>query len=731
MPRLLKQAACFAAALALTFLASCRRGGDETSRTLDLESFIPQYNRYIENWVRDQRAATLKEIAATEEQTAAAEGEKLELLEAQLEGHRRSLEKWDFRLSLGGYLKIGTPDEIPGDLVWENGMDQPEIGDPRARKGGVMRQHFLNLSFPPTLRPIGENANHSFRSNLYDDIDMPLVSLHPETMVEIPGIANEWAVGPDGRTVYMRIDPEARYSDGLPVTARDYLLSVYLRVSDNISAPYQKQFYREQIAQVAMYDERTVSVSLPEPKTFTAAYAGAMTPSHPGFYAEYGPDYAERYQWRFPPTTGAYEVLGEDIVKGVSITQTRVENWWAKDRKYYKHRYNPDKIVTTVVRDEAKAFELFRAGELDTFLITRPELWYEKSEMPPVFDGYVERATVFNEYPKVPFGLYLNVTKPLLDERDVRIGIHHAMNWQKVIDVLYRGDYTRLNAFNEGYGPFSDPSIRARPYSITTAREAFRRAGFTQEGPDGILRRPNGTRLSVSVTYAAIPIYDRIFSILREEARACGFDLRLDNLEPSVSFRKQLQKQHEMSFAGWNTPPPIPDFYQFLHSTNAFDEKGNPRPQTNNTFVWARADTDKLSEQVRTARTVAELAAASRQLQRIMHDEAFFVPGFATGFMRIGSWRWIRWPDSELTGFSPRYVYDPHEIHVLWVDEEIKEETMSARRSGQTFLEVNRTFRPLPLPEPEPEPAPEEPAEPAGEDEPAPPEDEEQETEEP
>ena len=93
----------------------------------------------------------------------------------------------------------------------------------------------------------------------------------------------------------------------------------------------------------------------------------------------------DRYQWKVAPTTGAYFVKDKDIVKGVSITLTRDKNWWAKDKKYYKYRFNPDEMVYTTIRDESKAFELFRAGQLDVFHLTRPKLWYEKSEIEPVF----------------------------------------------------------------------------------------------------------------------------------------------------------------------------------------------------------------------------------------------------------------------------------------------------------------------------------------------------------
>jgi microcin C transport system substrate-binding protein len=687
----------FACAVVALAVAGCRQADKEAPRTLGFDEFVPNYNRYIAGWLETQQAATEKALATVIADLATAEDDAKSLLDGQQTALRLDQEKWKFRLGLGDYLKFAKLSDIPSDLVWEDGMDQPEIGDPAATKGGVFRRYIP--SFPPTLRPIGNNANNFFRGDLYDYIDIPLVTLHPETMEMIPGLAREWAVSKDGRTIYFRIDPDATYSDGKKIHAKDFLITAYIQVSDNIVNPYAKQYYRENIAQIAMYDDSTISVALPEAKIYAPVIAGALEPSSPEFYAEYGPDYDERFQWRFPPTTGAYEVKPEGIVNGVSITQDRVKKWWAKDKKYYRYRFNPDKLIHTVVRDESKAFELFRAGELDTFLLTLPQYWYEKSEIEPVYRGYIDRYTFYNRYPKVPRGLYLNVAKPPLDNLDVRIGIQHAMNWQKVIDIMFRGDFQRLNAFNEGFVIFSDPSIVARSFSIPLAREAFARAGYTQEGRDGILKKPDGTRLSVSVTYPSMPQYDRMMAILREEAKSCGFELRLDGSEANVAYKKVMQKQHEMAISAWLIGPPVPDFYQFLHSSNAIDAKGNLKPQTNNTFSWHRADTDALSEKVRTATTPEQMKDAAWKLQNIMHDEAIFVPGYSVDFVRIGAWRWVKWPDCETTRFCPPVVYDPHEAFVFWIDQELKEETLAARRSGKVFPEISRTidvYRTLP-----------------------------------
>jgi microcin C transport system substrate-binding protein len=172
----------------------------------------------------------------------------------------------------------------------------------------------------------------------------------------------------------------------------------------------------------------------------------------------------------------------------------------------------------------------------------------------------------------------------------------------------------------------------------------------------------------------------------------------------------------------WLITPPVPDFHQFLHSTNAIDEKGNLKPQTNNTFSWHRSDTDILAEKVRTATTAAELKDAAWKLQHIMHDEAIFVPGYSVDFVRIGAWRWVRWPDCENTRFCPPIVYDPHEVFVFWVDDEVKKETQAARRSGKVFPEVIKTIdvyrmtTETPQPPLEPAPGAALPAEPITED---------------
>lgn len=694
--------------LILIGLAACNNSTKEefTQPEVGFEEFVDLYNADIQQWLVDQLDATNQKISQLEASKTNAPESELNSINNQITNLQADVDKFNYRLSHDGYFSFKSEDDIPNNLNWQDGMDQPEIGDPRAVKGGTF--NYFTPTFPPTLRRTGPKTNHSFRSRIYDDIEIPLVNIHPITKQFIPGIAKRWALGPDKRTVFYEIDERATYSDDSPIVATDFMWGVYIRCSDYVVEPFFKQYLREQIANITVYSDRLLSISLPEPKPLMPFYAFVF-PAPQQFYAEYGPDYTERYQWRPEPTSGAYHIKPEDLKKGISLTLSRKKDWWAKDHKFYKNAYNPDRIKYALIRNQSKAFEMFLAGELDYFLIVNTDLWYRKSEVDAAFNGYLHRYTFYNQYPRPPWGLHLNVARPLLDNLDVRIGIQHACNWQRVIDNVFQSDYSRLNNFSEGFGAFTNPDITAREYSIQKAREAFARAGFDQRGPDGILRRSDGTRLSISVTFSAVPPRSTIMEILREEAKRVGLDLRLDGLEPSVAFKKSSDKQHDSVLTAWATTPPFPRYYQFFHTDNALTPEGLPKPDTNNINSFSDPRMDAISELMRRTGDLEVLRQACFEGQQIIHDQAIFVPGYVTDFVRCGAWRWIEWPDTDTMPFCPPSIYEPLDSYLFWIDQDKEKETRKAMREGKTFPEVQKVidhFRAWQAPTTQPLPAP-------------------------
>ena len=128
-------------------------------------------------------------------------------------------------------------------------------------------------------------------------------------------------------------------------------------------------------------------------------------------------------------------------------------------------------------------------------------------------------------------------------------------------------------------------------------------------------------------------------------------------------------------------------------STNYdYDEKGNLKHQTNNVFSYKNDEMDKLTVAYRNAETREEKKDLGIKIQKIIHDEGVFIPGYSREFERIACWRWMRWPDSEETRFCPVMTSYPYESYVYWIDDDIKRETKAAMKRGETFPEVERVF---------------------------------------
>lgn len=585
---------------------------------------------------------------------------------------------------------FATPDDVPADLQWSDGSELPEFGSPDARKGGTL--NFWLQDFPRTLRYQGPDANGSFRRFIHDDNNMHLVDRHPGTGGYFAALAESWAIGNDKRTVYFKLDKSAKYSDGVPVVADDYLFTVYFMLSEWIQGPWYNNYYATKYTNFARYDEHTISVTLaevkPDPLLF---FEEDLTPKPRHFYKEFGDDYVERYQWKLEPTTGPYTILPGDVKKGRSIVQTRLNDWWGGDKKFLLHRFNPDKRRFTVMRDVNKHDQAFIKGDYDMLRIRDPEQWYTKLDPERLADvkrGYIQRAQFYNEIPRPTYALYINRTKPLLASRDVRIGLHHATNWGLVIDQYFRGDYQRMRTSADGYGRFTHPTLQARSFSVEKAEEAFGRAGFTKRGADGILMNDDGERLSFTLTTG----YRRLenpLTILEREARKAGVELKLEILDATAGWKKVQEKKHEIMLTALNVSvEPYPRYHDNYHSYNAFEEDGSLKANTNNFTVTSDKAYDEVIEKYDTSQDFDEIMALAHQLEEKIYEDAAFMPAYVRPFFRCAYWRWIKWPE----GFNVKMATEHDEYHLYWIDEEMKKETLAAKKKGKSFGEGSHVF---------------------------------------
>ena len=590
-------------------------------------------------------------------------------------------------------FSILSPEQIPKNLNWQDGSNEKEFSSPNAKRGGTF--HAYMRDFPRTLRTIGPDANGGFRSYLLDNNVISLTHAHPNSDGYYPGVANQWAVGEDGRTVYFRLDPKARFSDGNLVKASDYFFFFYFMRSKHIQAPWYNDYYgKDKFQQVTLYDEQTLSITFYKAKPDIVERV-SIRPKPEHFYSELGGEYLTKYQWEPEPTTGAYVALAENVDKGKSVTLVRQDDWWANDKAFFRNRFNPDQIKVSVIRDNDKAFEIFLKGQIDAFGLAKTEFWYEKlkNDHPLVKNGYLTKVTFFNQAPPPSYALRINSQKAPLDNLDVRIGFHHAMNFDLVLERIFRGDFVRMNTVADGFGERSNPNLKARGFSVDKAVESFARAGYSKRGKEGILINERGEKLSIEIM-TGYKHFEDVLVVLKEEAKKAGLEIKLKVLEPTAAWKMANEKNHQVIFSAFGTFVELfPRFWEPFHSDNAYEEKGDSKYQkngdlkpgittktsTNNFTQTAVRELDHLINQYREEEDLGKITAMAHRLSKMIHDHAVWVPAWKKPWLRMGHWSWLQFPDD----WGPKESTDYEEFQVFWIDVQKKQKILEAMEKGE------------------------------------------------
>jgi len=90
---------------------------------------------------------------------------------------------------------------------WETNTSFDLIGDPRAVKGGVLREYVLD--FPGTLRMDGPESNSALNYMIGPMVYESLLTIHPTTLDYMPVLATHWQISADKATYRFRINPNA------------------------------------------------------------------------------------------------------------------------------------------------------------------------------------------------------------------------------------------------------------------------------------------------------------------------------------------------------------------------------------------------------------------------------------------------------------------------------------------------------------------------------------------
>jgi microcin C transport system substrate-binding protein len=585
----------------------------------------------------------------------------------------------------------GEPVTLPKDIVWETNNEEPLIGSEKAIRGG--RLNIAISSYPLTFRLMGPNNNDFFANwNRQFTMAFTLVGMHPVTDKFIPLMATHWSVQNDQKTVYFKLDPDARFSDGHPVTADDYVFTWKMMQSKFIVDPFYNSYAERYFQSVDKIDDHTLRVVGTRPSWRPLVDYGGLFPT-PAHATQLDDSWVERTNNQYQIAVGPYVVSQVD--RGQSVTFKRVKDWWGDKKRYFVGQFNFDELQLKVIPPE-RELDYLRLGELDIMQEGTARNWNENYTFPAVTNGWLRRSRVFVDLPSGISGLHMNTEAPIFRNKEFRIALQYLFNFERLNRNLMYNEYFRKKSFFDGT-EYANPSLPSRDFSSEKAREHLEKAGyrrpetvssrgllgqirnaaygllFTRSDTDDILVNDKGEKASFTLTYAAKGL-ERHLTVMQQDFRRAGIDVRLQLLEPGTAFQRALERKFEMVNIGM-TGGLYPEPRQYLHTEF--------KKAKNNNDFWGFG-TEEVDGLIKTYEENLDAEARRQAMWKIdqtVHDEAFYIPFWDAPYVRLVYWDYIQFPEFYL----PKRTQQIIDWMVYWIDPVKKAALEEAMKSGKAY----------------------------------------------
>lgn len=256
----------------------------------------------------------------------------------------------------------------------------------------------------------------------------------------------------DRRWVEFKLRPEARFSDGTPVTSADIAHSFALHRDEgreNVA-----RVYREKVARVETPDPATVRFVFAEDDKEMPLIMGLMPilPMHAMSREAFAKTSLE------PPIgSGPYRVA--EVVPGSRLVLKRNPDYWARSLPVKRGFDNFDEIRFDYYREQNALFEAFKAGLVDVYPEGDPSRWQTGYDFPALTEGRVVKETFETGLPRGLYGMVFNTRRPVFEDVRVRRALAMLFDFEWINKNLFFGLYRRSASYFQG----SELSALGRP----------------------------------------------------------------------------------------------------------------------------------------------------------------------------------------------------------------------------------------------------------------------------
>ena len=336
----------------------------------------------------------------------------------------------------------------------------------------------------------------------------------------VPAAAASWEMSEDGLSYTFHLRPEAKWSNGDPLTAQDFVYSMDRLKDPAVAAVYAD--YLKDVVEVGALDEHTLVLGLERPTPYLLSLL-----THPSTFPVHAPSIVEHGDAFARPgnlvSNGAYTL--EEWIPGGVIRLRRNAHYWDDANTAI------DTVEYYVIVQDSAELARYRAGELhitsvvpgESFEQVREELGDQLRVAPYLtiyYYGYNLTRPPFKDAPKLRQALSMAIDREQLVENVTRRGELPAYSW--------------VPTFMPNYEPPQSSYAALRQEERNQiARRLYKEAGYSEENP-----------LEVELRYNTSDAHQRVALAVQSMWReVLGFEVTLINEEFRVLLANMRERE--------------------------------------------------------------------------------------------------------------------------------------------------------------------------------------------
>jgi peptide/nickel transport system substrate-binding protein len=477
-------------------------------------------------------------------------------------------------------------------------------------------------------------------------------------------LAESIEVAEDNSWVEFTLRPEARFSDGSPVTVEDVIWSY--ETLGTIGHPrYLGAWSR--VEGIAAVGDDAVRITFAEPDRELAMIMG-LRPILQAAQWE-GRDFTQSGLDVIPVATGPYVI--DDFEAGRFVSLRRNLDYWGADLPFRRGTNVIDEVRMEFFADGTAMFEAFTAGILSTMRETSAQSWAERYDFPRVRTGEVVLSEIPHQRPSGMTGLVMNTRQGAFADWQVREAMIQAFPAEFINQTLNGGVDPRITSYFansplameqgaaegrvaeflapfaadllpgalEGYEmPVSDGTARNRR-GIATALAALEAAGYTVR--DGVMTTPEGVPFTFEILLqTGSSENDAILNIYTEALQRVGIAVEVSRVDAAQFRERRDAFDFDMIYERYGLSlSPGNEQYSYW-GCDAADVPGS-----RNLMGACHPAVEAMISRMLTSDSQDDYVAAVRALDRVLTSQRYVVPFWHNPVSRIAHDATLNYPD--------------------------------------------------------------------------------------